>query len=103
MLPIINIVLGGAILAGLAGSIGLNDGGTNWSLFIIGGVIGIVLISLLFDWALIGLSSFAGASLLVQALDLKNAVSGLAFLALIMLGIVVQTSSMRKEKRRQDD
>jgi len=96
-------VLGGAILSGLAGSLGLNDGGTNWILFIIGGVLGIIFVSLLFDWALIGLSSFAGASLLVQSFNLKNPASGLAFLALIILGVVIQTSSMRKDKRKHDD
>ncbi|MDP2778661.1 MAG: hypothetical protein Q8O48_13565, partial [Anaerolineales bacterium] len=68
--------LGGSIFSAIAGALGLD---ITWISWIVGGLIGIVLVSVLFDWALIGLSSFSGAALLVQALNLSDAIRGITF------------------------
>jgi len=63
--------------------------------FIVGGVLGLVLVSVLFDWALIAISSFAGAQVIVQTFEMETAVSLLALAILITLGIVFQAVQMR--------
>ena len=42
-----------------------------WVLFAVGGIIGAVLVLILFDWALIFLSSCSGAFLIVQIMDIS--------------------------------
>ncbi|MDP1716092.1 MAG: hypothetical protein Q8L41_15235 [Anaerolineales bacterium] len=88
--------LGGSIFSAIAGALGLD---INWISWIVGGLIGIVLVSVLFDWALIGLSSFSGAALLVQALNLSDAIRGITFIILLIAGIFIQVSSMGGEKK----
>jgi predicted membrane metal-binding protein len=61
-----------------------------WLLVLLGGVIGVVLVAAVFDWALIGLSSMTGAALIIQALDLQVSASPLAFLILLATGVLVQ-------------
>ncbi len=95
--------LGGSILSGLAGALGMANGRLSWVIYIVGGVIGIILVGTLFDWALIGLSAFGGASLLLEAFNLKGGIGGLAFIVLLIIGISIQAATMQKEKKRQDD
>jgi len=89
---------GGYILTVLAGMIGLNQGAFSWIVYIIGGIIGVLLVVYLFDWALITLSSLAGASLITQALPLSSGIGGVIFLALVIAGVVIQGSMMQRER-----
>ena len=70
---------------------------------LIGGIIGALLVLLLFDWALIVLSSLLGAALVVQPLTsdplLIRAVFGAAFL----MGVVVQFLRLQRTVPRLDD
>jgi hypothetical protein len=88
--------LGGSILTAMAGAMGIQDGG-GWIVYLIGGVIGILLVSLLFDWALITLSSFAGAALIVQTFDLGTAIASPIFLVLVIIGVWIQGTVKRRE------
>jgi len=72
-----------------------------WVIYTIGGFIGIVLVSLLFDWAIITLSSLAGASLIVRRVFSQSDSVQLIFIALFLLGIIIQGSRLRGEKRRE--
>jgi len=85
---------GGYIFTVLAGMIGLNQGAFSWIVYLIGGIIGVLLVIFLFDWALITLSSLAGASLVTQALG----ISGVLFLALVIVGVVIQGSMLQRER-----
>ena len=71
-----------------------------WLIFIIGGAIGAVLVLALFDYALIFLSSSAGALLIVeslkQPLSLSLSVVLFLFLVLLLVGVVVQTVAFKK-------
>lgn len=67
-------------------------------LIVLGGIIGAVLMYVLFDWALIGLSSLAGATLMVQALDLNPQISLALYLGLIVVGIVFQAALLRGQQ-----
>jgi len=98
-IAIAGFLAGGYILTALAVMLGLDMGVLVWIGYVIGGIIGVILVSLLFDWALITLSSLAGASLVVQGLLPQNATGGLIFVVLFIIGIVVQGSVLRHERQ----
>jgi hypothetical protein len=97
-------VAGGYVLTGLAHMLGWEMGSASWVLFLVGGVIGAGLVAGLFEWALILLSSFTGATLIIQNLP---AVAGnwqvpmLAslgiYIVLVLFGMSVQSSMWRHE------
>jgi hypothetical protein len=87
---------GGYILTAVAGLLGLNQGAFSWIVYLVGGIIGLLLVIFLFDWAIITLSSLAGASLITQALVLPAGLAGVIFLALVILGIVIQGSQLER-------
>ena len=67
-------------------------------LAIIGGLIGIGLVSALFDWSLIILSSLTGASLITQSLHFSQSINLGLFVVLSILGITVQGILLSQEK-----
>lgn len=71
-----------------------------WLIFLIGGIIGIILIGTIFDWALTLLSSVIGASLLtteiVHYFQLSNVFSVLVFVVLMISGIILQSKISHK-------
>ena len=88
---------GGFILTTFTNMLGLNNGFVFWILYAIGGVIGLVLILLLFDWALVILSALAGASLIVQSFSPGGGAAGLIFILLFILGILIQAFTLQRE------
>jgi hypothetical protein len=74
------------------------SGQSVWIAFLIGGILGAILVSTLFEWALILLSSLVGALLIVQSLDLGPQAESMAFLVLAAGGIVVQAWMKRKPR-----
>ena len=98
-ISIAGFLAGGYILTVLAGMLGMDAGALAWIVYVIGGIIGVILVSLLFDWALITLSCLAGASLVVQGLFPQNATGGLIFIILFIIGIVIQGSVLRHERQ----
>jgi hypothetical protein len=58
----------------------------------------LVLVIFLFDWAIITLSSLAGASLVVQSFLPEGGAGGIIFTVLFLIGVVVQGSVLRSEK-----
>ena len=88
---------GGFILTTFTNMLGLNEGFLFWILYAIGGIIGLVLVLLLFDWALIILSSLAGASLIVQSFVPGSGTAGLMFILLFIVGIVIQAFTLQRE------
>lgn len=78
-------------------------GNLPWVPFVIGGILGAILLYLIFDWTLIVLSSFAGAAFIAQTLEpqvLQS--SGIPFsivlAALFVVGIIIQGSMLKKRK-----
>ena len=72
-----------------------------WLIFIIGGLIGAIVIASLFEAALIVLSSLTGAALIVQvvnqATNFNALIIALLFIVLLAVGIVTQ-AQMWKER-----
>lgn len=89
---------GAFVLASLASMLGLDSGSSSLFIYLIGGIIGVALVIFLFDWAVITLSSLAGASLIVQAIVSERAAGGLLFIVLFVIGILIQGSALRNEK-----
>jgi len=84
----------------LAGMVGWDAGWLMWVPTVIGGILGVVLVVALFEWALIILSALTGAGLIVQATQFRAPIAGLLFVALLVVGIAVQAGTMRGEQRR---
>jgi hypothetical protein len=91
---------GGYILINLLNMLGWETGRFGWVVFIIGGIIGVVLIAVLFDWALIILSSLTGSGLIVETIELGSRIEVLVFVVLLILGIAVQGGLMRRRRPR---
>lgn len=90
----------GALAAVVAGGLGL--GNLSWVFFLVGGIIGAVLVFLYFDWALIINSSLSGAGAIVAGAAvllpfLGGWVGGLITIALAVVGIGFQARDMRGE------
>jgi hypothetical protein len=70
-----------------------------WIPYIIGGIIGAILILVLFDWALIVLSSFSGAYLIVHSFTMARANISLVYIILVVVGILVQAGILLNSRR----
>ncbi len=91
---------GGYVLLSIAGMLGLDQGGVmSWIIFAVGGILGVILVALLFSWALITISSLAGASMVVAAFGMTAATAGLVFIGLVIVGVLIQGTAMRREDR----
>ena len=80
----------------------LEHGWMPWLVFIIGGIIGVFLVNAFLDWSLIILSSLAGASLLMDALSLRNTLGLLVFITLIVVGMSYQARKLREDRRKSN-
>jgi hypothetical protein len=63
--------------------------------FIVGGVIGAILLLALFDWTLIVLSAVVGAYLIGHTIVLPQTGATLLFVGLAIIGIIVQATAFR--------
>lgn len=100
---IAGFLAGGYILLTLATMLGLQQSSLAWTIYIIGGIIGVALVSIFFDWAIITLSSLAGASLIVQAFHLQRAADELMFIILVIAGVSIQGSALRRRRSREQN
>ena len=69
-----------------------------WAPFIIGGILGAVLLYLLFDWTLIVLSSLAGAAFIAQTVQISAVPATILFAVLFLAGAIIQGSMLKKGK-----
>lgn len=93
---IVGFVAGGkialAILAAFVAHQAVNAG----IAFVIGGVIGMILMLSLFDLALIVISSVIGAYLINGLIPLPPTGSAIAFVVLVIIGVMVQATTYRR-------
>ena len=104
VVALIGFLAGGGIGLLLLRQHGITGDVPVWVVYLIAGIVGLVLVRTLFEWALILLSSLAGAALIVAGVEGRVALSpGLAFLLVIavaLVGIVVQAGLRRQPPRR---
>ena len=67
--------------------------------FVVGGILGALLLLALFDWVLILLSSVEGAHLIGNGIVLPQSGAVILFCALAILGVVVQGSMLRGSRK----
>ena len=90
---------GGKLAVALAGAFAFSTSGSYWIIFIIGGVIGSILLLALFDWALIFLSAIVGAYLIVSPFNLAPEGHALVLVVLVVLGVLVQAGALRRARK----
>ena len=73
------------------------------AMFFIGGVIGAVLATLVMDWAIIILSSFVGAALIVTSLGLNSLLGWILDIVLAAVGITIQATIMENKHRQYEN
>ena len=105
VIAVIGFLAGGGIGLLLVRQHGITGDGPAWVVYLVAGIVGLVLVRTLFDWALILLSSLAGAGLIVAGVEGRVALSqGLAFLLVIavaLIGIAVQAGFRGQPPRRR--
>ena len=85
--------LAGAFLAlSMVSLLHLEAAWWGWLAFLAGGILGAVLLAATFEWALIGLSSLAGAVLVAGALNLSSAMHVLVLIGLFVVGVIIQSA-----------
>ncbi|HET6845614.1 MAG TPA: hypothetical protein VFH29_02195 [Anaerolineales bacterium] len=99
-LGIAGFVGGGLGLMRLAVLMGLDSPLARTLAFVVGAIIGVALVVWLFNWALIILSSAAGASMVAAGLFLRDVQRPLVYAALLVIGILVQAIAMGREHGR---
>lgn len=94
---IAGFLMGGYALIWVLQFLSLNPNGLDWLIFIVGGIIGAILVQFLFEAALIVLSSLAGATLIAQVTDFSAPVTAVMFIVLLALGLVIQAQMWREK------
>jgi hypothetical protein len=87
---IAGFLAGGYLATTLVASLGLTLSAGYWVIYIIGGIVGLLMIASLFDWAIIILSALLGAEIIMPFLSIPASAYWLAFLGLLIVGILVQ-------------
>jgi Domain of unknown function (DUF4203) len=90
---IAGLFAGGYLALVLAREAGLPGEPLVW--FVIGAILGAIVAAFVMDWAIIVLSSLAGASAVVDPFDWDTTVTAFAFVGLTALGIIVQGNRLR--------
>ena len=72
-----------------------------WLPYVLGGIIGAIILFFIFDWALIFLSTFTGATLIAQIAPFNPWIEIALFLVLVIGGIAIQTKTLTSERRVQ--
>lgn len=94
-------IAGGYIAVEVLRFLDIAVGPEPWLIYLAGGILGAVLLLLIFNWALIVLSSLLGASVIIENVTLRPSWEVLLFLVLAVIGIIVQTAWLRSEKRAE--
>ena len=89
---------GGYVGLGLFGQLNGLAAQMIWLPYIIGGIIGAVVLYFTFDWALIVLSTLTGATLIVQVVTFSPLVEIALFLVLVIVGMAFQAKIMTGER-----
>ena len=83
-------IAGGYLVYLMIPALSINLGSFLWLAVIIGGIIGAVLASTMFDWTLILLSSAIGASVITNHLTLPQPFPLVLLIALFIVGVIIQ-------------
>src|SRR5881392_2477 len=97
-IAVLGFLAGGKLAGAIAAAFFVHYAQYSTFIFLVGGIIGAILLLVLFDWALIVVSSLIGAHLIQSAIVLPASGSTIAFIALTIIGIVIQAASLRRSE-----
>lgn len=89
---------GGALLLMVAGWLGVDSALPSFIIYIVGGILGIILVSMMFDWAVILISSIVGANIIIRSVDMGGPLGWLGLIALIVVGIAIQARQLSEDR-----
>jgi hypothetical protein len=95
-IAVAGLMAGAFVGSALATSIAGEGSAVAWIGIIVGAIVGAILLSTVFDWGLIGLSALAGATMIVEALNLAGGEAWTATIVLFLVGVAFQMFSGRK-------
>jgi hypothetical protein len=95
-IAVLGFLAGGKLAGAIAAAFFVHYAQYSTIIFVLGGIIGAILLLTLFDWALIVVSSLIGAHLIQNAIVLPASGSTVLFLGLAVIGILVQAASFRR-------
>ena len=95
-IAVLGFLAGGKLASAIAAAFFVHYAQYSTIIFVVGGIIGAILLLAVFDWALIVVSSFIGAYLIQSAIVLPPTGSTIVFIGLAILGIGVQAASFRR-------
>jgi hypothetical protein len=95
-IAVLGFLAGGKLATAIAAAFFVQYAQYSTIIFVIGGIVGAILLLAVFGWALIIVSSFIGAYLIQSAIVLPPTGSTLVFIGLAILGIFVQAVSFRR-------
>ena len=99
-IAVAGFVAGGKLAVALSGAFAISTGGgAYWLVFLVGGVIGSILLLSLFDWALIFLSAVVGAHLILNPFQLAPTGRAIVFVVLVLIGVLAQAGALRRRNR----
>jgi hypothetical protein len=81
---------GGMLAMRIAAMLGANNESLGWVFFVVGALLAAILVSAVFDWALIILSALIGASLVSEALPFEPVGQLISMVVLFLLGALAQ-------------
>lgn len=94
-------LVGGRLALALAAAFLADHAHYSTITFVIGGILGAILLLALFDWALIIFSSIEGARLIGDAVHLPSSGTTVLIVVLAIFGILVQAMMFRRRQRRR--
>src|SRR6266511_3402473 len=99
-IAVLGFLAGGKLAGAIAAAFFVQYAQHSTVIFLVGGIIVAILLLVLFDWALVFVSSLIGAHLIVyqSAIALPQSGSTILFLGLAVLGILVQVASLRRSR-----
>lgn len=97
-IAVLGFLAGGKLAGAIAAAFFVKYAQYSTVIFLVGGVIGAILLLVLFDWALIVVSSLIGAHLIQSTIVLPASGSTIVFIALTIIGILIQAASLRRSQ-----
>ena len=93
---LVGFYAGGYLVVSLFTTLNIAPPALPWAPFVIGGLLGAVLLYLLFDWTLIVLSSLAGAAFISQNIQIGDVPAVIILAALFLAGVIIQGRMLKK-------
>ncbi len=85
---------GGLLATHLCATLHYVPRGPDWLAYVVGGLFGAILLLAMFDWAVILLSSFVGAAIIMEWATFDPLINGILFLGMIAAGVLIQARQL---------